>query len=136
MLRNPNATYKYGRSTPKSQDLVKLKPFQDSEAIVLGVYEAMFNGNEAVTNALGHTERSTHKENLSGKGMLGGFHVRDLHTGVEFDCAPGKSSHAERTEWWNSKPVGKILKYRFLPVGIKDKPRHCRFIGWRDMRDM
>ena len=136
MLRNPNAVYKYGRSTAKSQDLLKLKPFLDSEAVVISVYEAMYNGNEAVTNLLGRTERSTHKENLEGKGMLGGFCVRDIHTGVEFDCAPGKSTHYERTEWWNNQPIGKVLKYRYLPVGVKDKPRHCRFIGWRSAEDM
>jgi len=136
ILRNPNALYKQGRSTPASQDMLKLKPFKDSEAVVLGVYEAMYNGNEAFTNELGRTARSTAMAGLEGKGMIGGFYVRDLETGVEFTCAAGRSSHKERTEWWLAPPKGRILKYRHMPYGVKDKPRINRFVGWRDPIDM
>jgi len=136
ILRNPQSIYKYGRSTAKSQDMLKLKPFTDSEAIVLSTYEAMENQNEAFTNELGQTERSTHQENLVGKGMVGGFIVKDLKSGVEFNCSPGALTHDERRELFLSKNEGKILKYRSMAYGVKEKPRFPRFIGWRSTLDM
>jgi len=136
ILRNLDAEYKYGRSTAKSQDMLKMKPFQDSEAVILSAYEAMENQNEAFTNELGQTDRSTHAENKVGKGMVGGFVVKDLKTGVEFNCAPGKLSHAERTELFGQPLEGKILKYRSMSYGVKDAPRFPRFIGWRSALDM
>jgi hypothetical protein len=71
MLRDPNGPYKFGRSTRKEGYLLKLKRFCDSEAEVIGVVELMHNGNEAKTNALGRTERSTRKAGKTGMGVLG-----------------------------------------------------------------
>ena len=136
ILRNLDAEYKYGRSTAKSQDMLKMKPFQDSEAVILSAYEALENQNEAFTNELGQTERSTHAEHKVGKGMLGGFVVKDLKTGIQFNCAPGKLTHAERTELFGQPLEGKILKYRSMSYGVKDAPRFPRFIGWRSTLDM
>jgi DNA ligase-1 len=137
IIRNPNSTYKYGRATAKSQDMLKVKPFADREAVITGLFEAMHNANEAFTDELGRTVRSSHKENLEGLGMLGGFHARDTETGVEFDCAPGVLTHAERKQIWDAQAaVGKTLVYRSLLIGVKDKPRHPRFKGWRDKIDL
>lgn len=136
ILRNERAVYKYGRETAKSQNMLKMKPFSDSEAVILSSYEAMENQNEAFTNELGQTERSTHAENKVGKGMVGGFIVKDLKSGIEFSCSPGVLKHSERTELWGKDLVGKILKYRSMSYGVKTAPRFPRFIGWRDARDM
>lgn len=139
IVRNINSPYKYGRATAKSQDMLKVKPFADGEAKIISTYEAMHNGNEAFTNELGRTARTTHQDNLEGLGMLGGFIVEDVKTGVQFNCAPGMLTHKERTSLWQSLPsalTGKIVRYRSLTIGVKDKPRHPRFIGWRDPSDM
>lgn len=138
MARNARSMYKFGRCTAKSQDSLKYKPFKDSEAIVLSVYEAMQNNNEAFLDELGRTARSSHQENLTGKGMVGGFVARDCYTGVVFNLAPGKLTHAERIELWQTPGscVDRIAKYRHFTVGVKDKPRHPRWIGWRSANDM
>lgn len=138
IARDPKALYKHGRYTEKSQGMLKIKPFADSEALVLGVYEANENTNEAFTNELGRTERSTHAEGLVGKGMIGGFYARDIHSGLEFKCAAGKTTHAERIQFWTEPPKGTILKYRHMPYGLmtNGQPRFARFIGWRDLSDM
>jgi DNA ligase-1 len=137
IARNLGGLYKFGRSTAASQDALKLKPFADSDAVVLSVFEAMANQNEAFTDELGRTKRSTHAAGLVGKGTLGGFICRDVASGVEFSCAPGLLSHAEREALWAiGGCVGRILKYRHLPVGVKDLPRHPRFIGWRSSIEM
>lgn len=136
ILRNPSSLYKHGRCTAKSQDSLKLKPQEDFDAVVLGTFEAMENKNEIFTNELGNSARSSHACNKVGKGVLGGFVARDLVTGVEFRCAPGGLTHSERLKLFDQNLIGRIIKYRCLLIGTKDKPRHPRFIGWRSPEDM
>jgi DNA ligase-1 len=71
MLRSVNGPYKYGESTTKEGYLLKWKRWKDAEAWVIGAKEEMANNNEAKKNALGLTERSTHKDNKTPKGVLG-----------------------------------------------------------------
>ena len=136
MLSDPRAAYKFGRATTKGGELLKVKRFEDSEAEVIGFEEEMFNGNEAETNELGRTKRSTAKAGLTGKGTMGALIVRDVKTGVEFNIGTGFTA-ADRVTWWDwaerqtpttPKP---IIKYKFFPVGVKDKPRHPVYLGLR-----
>lgn len=134
--RNLDSLYKFGRATAKSQDSLKFKPFTDDDAQILWVYEAQTNSNEATIDELGRTHRSSHAINKSGNGMAGGFRVR--MDGLEFDVAPGKLTHEERIIVWENqeKYVGRWLKFRHCPIGIKTAPRFPRFVGWRDIIDM
>ena len=82
MLRGSDSPYKYGRSTEREGWLLKLKRFEDSEATIISVEELLHNANEATINALGNTERSSHKENMIPAGRMGKLIVQDLVTGV------------------------------------------------------
>lgn len=138
ILRRPDAPYKFGRSTAREGYLLKMKRFQDSEAVVLEVIEEMHNGNEATTNALGRTERSSHKENKVGKGRMGALLVRDIKTGVEFQIGTGFTDE-DKAWWWERRrgpQVWPVVKYKFFPVGVKDKPRHPVYIGLRSKADL
>lgn len=137
MLRDPNGAYKHGRSTLNEGGMMKLKRFEDSEALVLGMQELMSNTNEAVTNALGHKERSTKKEGMVGANKLGALHVKDMRSGVTFDIGTG-FDEAMRNYLWveRDRVMGSIVKYKYQPTGIKDKPRFPVFLGFRDERDM
>lgn len=137
IIRNPEAPYKFGRSTVNEGALIKIKRFEDSEAEILGFEEEMFNGNEAQTNELGRTKRSTAAQGLVGKQTLGAFRVRDCVSGVEFSIGTGLTA-AERQQFWDRQDDfrGKILKYKFFAVGVKVAPRHPVFLGMRDARDM
>ncbi len=137
MIRDPHGPYKQGRSTVKEGYLLKLKRYQDSDAEIIGTYELMHNGNEAMTNALGRTERSSHKENKTGLDSLGGFELRDIHSGVEFRCGTGLTA-ADREQMWGMRAdlVSQIIKYKFFPTGSKDKPRHPVFLGFRSKLDL
>lgn len=137
ILRSPEAPYKFGRSTVNEGYLLKVKRFEDSEAEILGFDEEMFNGNEAQTNELGRTKRSTAKDGLVGKGTLGAFRVRDVHTGVEFAIGTGLTA-LQRGVFWAGQPryLGKLVKYKYFPVGVKVAPRHPVFLGFRDKADM
>ncbi len=135
ILRHPDSPYKFGRSTVKEGFLLKVKRFVDQDAEIIGVVEEMFNGNEAQTNELGRTKRSTSAAGLSGKGSMGALHVRDLVTGIDFHIGTGFTA-ADRAAMWAAPPIGELCKYKHFPVGVKDKPRHPVFLGFRDRGDM
>ena len=102
MIRDPEGTYKFGRSTEKGKELGKLKRFEDAEALVWG-YECLYkNGNEATTNELGYTERSSHKENLIPQDTLGRLLCRDKETDIEFAIGSGFTA-AQRNALWKDK---------------------------------
>lgn len=138
ILRSGMGVYKHGRSTAREQYMLKVKRFEDSEAEVIEVIEEMYNGNEAERDELGRTKRSKAKAGLTGKGTMGALKVRDLKTGVEFEIGTGFTA-ADRVSFYDKDgdaAVGKIVKYKFFPVGVKDKPRHPVFLGERHAADM
>lgn len=136
ILRRPDAPYKCGRSTANEGYLLKLKRFKDDEATIIGFEERMHNGNEATTNELGRTKRSSHKENKTGRGDLGAFICR-TRDGIEFNIGTGFTD-ALRVEYWAAQDVllGQLVKFKYFPVGVKEAPRHPVFLGLRDPRDL
>ena len=143
ILRAPDASYKFGRASRTAGELLKLKRFDDFEAEVIGVYEEQHNANEASTNALGRTERSTAKAGKVGKDTLGGFVCRGLNdfVGVEFRVGTG-FDRAQREELWrlyqatSGEIIGRMAKIKHFAIGAKDKPRFPTFLGFRDERDI
>lgn len=138
MLRDANMPYKFGRSTAKQQHLLKVKRFSDSEAVILDFDPLLKNENEAVTNELGFTSRSSHQENKVAQDLLGRVLVQDVVSGVLFYVGSGFTL-AERKDLWEdqAKLKGRVIKYKFFPVGMKDGvPRHPIFLGFRDPIDL
>lgn len=136
IIRTLGSAYKFGRSG-KAGPLLKLKRYIDYEAEVVEVVEELHNGNEAKTNELGRTERSSHAANKTGKGTMGALVVVALngpHEGVEFRVGTGFTA-AIRAELWEERDfvVGRVAKIKSFPVGTKDRPRHPVWLGWRDM---
>jgi DNA ligase-1 len=137
MVRLPDGPYKCGRSTVREGYLLKIKRFKDSEAEIIGFEERMHNNNEAKLDELGHTKRSSHKENLVPAGMLGAFIVRDVKTGLEFSIGTGYDDEFRKKVWENPyRYVRKLVKYKYQEVGQKDLPRFPVFLGFRDERDL
>lgn len=140
MVRSLTGPYKQGRSSVKEGHLLKLKRFLDGEATINGFYEEQENQNEAKTNNLGRTERSSSKAGLVGKGTLGGFEVTGVggsYDGVQFQIGGGFTAD-NRREFWNArkKLVGKLVKYKYFPTGSKERPRFPVFLGFRDKIDL
>ena len=139
ILRSHNGRYKHGRSTVREGGLLKLKRFLDSEAEVLEVIEEQFNGNEAQKDNLGRTKRSSAKGGKVGKGRAGALRVRDLNTGVEFEVGTGLTD-TDKAEWWGwhtqGRPTARVVKYKYFPVGMQDRPRHPVYLGWRHPMDI
>ena len=137
MLRDPNGRYKYGRSTTKEGYLLKLKTFEDSEARIIDFIPMYHNDNVATKNILGYTERSSHQANKQQLDTLGALVVIDINSLVKFEIGTGFSND-QRKSIWDSRGnlLHSIVKYKYFPVGVKEKPRHPVFLGFRTEEDM
>lgn len=139
MIRSPINPYKFGRSTLIENGLIKIKRFETREAVIEGFYELMRNENAPELSRTGFQKRSSSINGLVGGGTLGGFHVKDLETGVRFNLGSGLGlDDALRLRVWQNqdKYQGRIVSYKKLMYGEKDKPRNCTFRGFRDKFDM
>jgi len=137
MVRRPNSVYKCGRSTLKEGTLLKIKTFEDAEAVIIGFEELMSNQNEATKDAFGRTERSSHKENMVPTGTLGSLVLKDVKTGVEFKCGTGFDAHM-RVDMWihQERLLGQLITYKKQPSGEHEKPRFPVFKGIRHPDDI
>lgn len=136
MLRDPNGTYKFGRSTVNDNILLKVKRFLDDEAELIGIQEKMSNQNPEEKDAFGHIKRSSSIEGLVPTGVAGTLLVRNKE-GLEFGIGSGLDDEL-RVELWNNKEryIGKLVKYKYFPQGVKELPRHPVFLGFRDVDDL
>lgn len=136
ITRHPYGRYKFGRSTVKQEWLLKVKRFTDDEAEIIGFEELMHNDNEAVTNELGLTERSSHKENQVGMDMLGALVCRNTR-GQIFGIGTGFTKE-QRNNYWKARDslLGETIKYKYFEVGSIDAPRHPVFVGFRMQEDL
>ena len=140
ILRNPRSYYKLGRGTPTEGELIKLKQFADMEARVVGFAEFMHNANELTTNELGYAERSSHQDGLVPMGTLGALLAEGRWPdGTPFKVRIGTGfDQATRQEIWDNQIdyLGKLVKFKFFPGGVKEAPRFPVFLGFRDADDM
>uniref|UniRef100_A0A6M3MK56 Putative DNA ligase domain protein n=1 Tax=viral metagenome TaxID=1070528 RepID=A0A6M3MK56_9ZZZZ len=135
ITRHPDGVYKHGRSTAKEQGMLKVKRFKDTELEVVGTVEMLHNQNEATLNELGHTQRSSAKAGKVASGMLGALVCRWEDTTVEVGTG---FTQAQRIEFWQRRDelVGQLAKVKYFEQGMKDKPRHPVWLGWRDRADL
>jgi len=151
IIRNPNAVYKEGRATKKGQELWRVKPWGDAEILVTGVTEGQMNGNEAKTNTLGRTERSSAQAGMVPNGQVGsiqGTMLADFHCpltgkllfaeGLAVTVGSGEMSVKEATHFFQNQHeiVGHIVKFKHMLHGIKDLPRFPTYISHRLPQDL
>jgi DNA ligase-1 len=136
MMRDPLGYYKNGRGTFREGLIYKLKRFEDSEGVIVGLEEQMTNNNTLEKDELGYAKRSYAKDGMVPSGTLGNFKV--VWNEMYLDIAPGSFNHEQRQKIWNnpSRYIGKLLKFRYFNHGIKDKPRFPRAVGFRDEMDL
>ena len=149
ILRSLEGAHKQGRSTVREGGLLRIKRFIESEAIVEAIVEGESNQNEAQVNELGLQFRSSHQENMVPNGLVGSLTCRALSTvkdgarvviqeGQEITVSPGNMPHDQRKFYFENQTelVGKTIKFKFFPKGIKDKPRFPTFVTIRQPEDM
>lgn len=136
ILRDPNAPYKFGRSTPNQEWGMKMKPFDPDEAKVVGFTELYHNQNDSYQNELGNSVRSTHQNNKVPGDKLGAL-IAD-YNGNEFKIGTGFSD-AQRQELWDNREhyLGKLVRFKHQGITKSGVPRGpAVFLGWRNKLDM
>jgi DNA ligase-1 len=143
MVRALNSPYKCGQSTFKEQYLLKVKPVEDSECVVIGFEEQLENTNLKVLTEDGHSKRSSHKDGMVPAGTLGKFLVQEIGktpwNGKTFAIGTGKGlDHEFRQKIWDNREeyLGKIITYEYQKIGTKDLPRQPIWKGFRHKDDL
>ena len=150
VVRNPDSKHKEGRSSEVKADLWRWKPYATAEIKVTKLGEELKNNNEAKTNELGRTERSTHKDNLEGKNTLGyivGTLLEPLkdfagvvvaEAGTEVTIATGSLTEKECKYYWDNPDelMNMIAEFEYMSYGLKDKPRFSQFKRIRSEVDL
>lgn len=147
MVRDPHGPYKFGRSTLKEGYLLKLKPFIDEEATVVGVEELMRNQNEQTRDERGYAKRSKAKDGMVPAGMLGALICR-TDDGVGFNLGGGFTEQQRLWIWQECRmiktgwPVGRRVTFKAQkPPGRTTRepgtaPRCPVFKGFRSQEDL
>ena len=109
--RSLDGKYKNGRSTLKEQGLLKIKYFVDDFTVITGVEKAV----------------SETKQDQVGK-------FQCLFNGIEFEIGMFEASEKQKIEMWENreKLLGKVIKFKYFPVGAYEAPRHAVFLGFSD----
>ena len=130
---------------------MRVKGWMDSEMLVTGFTEGQTNTNEAKTNTLGRTERSSAKDGMVPNGMVGSIHgtmIGDCShpitgeklfaDGLPITIGTGTMTDAELLDYFKhpEKLVGHPVKFKHLAHGVKDLPRMGNYISHRLKEDM
>lgn len=137
MLRDPNAKYKCGRSGTKNPELQKVKRFVDNEFEIIGWEPKYTNTNEAKTNELGRTARSTAKDGMVALDTMGSLILR-TSKGDTFSCGSGMTD-AIREDLWERREtlMGQLAKVKYFDVGNGyNVPRFPVLVGIRHKDDL
>ena len=136
MLRDANTKYKCGRSGTKTPELQKVKRFCTEEFKIVGYEPLYINENEATTNELGRTSRSTSKDGKRAVELLGALQLVTAD-GKEFSSGSGLND-AARIELWSKKDslIGQWASIKYFAVGDFSVPRFPVLRGIRDMIDL
>ena len=115
----PQKPGKENRSTLREFYLVRMKRFEQAEAIIVAVHPLEHNLN---TERTAGGKRSSKKVGMVvDRSRVGSATLRDCKTGVEFDTNIG----AERLRQWKGWPsaIGRKVRYKYQLCGTVDRPR-------------
>jgi len=138
ILKRYGGLYKQtGRSTVNSQELIKIKPYEDDEAIIVEVVQGTRNDNKQEKDNFGYAKRSTAQAGKVLVDTSGALRVVHAKWGA-FNVSLASVNHAMRKWIWDNKDqlLGSSVTYKFLPIGSLEKPRHPQFKFFRDHKDM
>ena len=131
MIRSLDGPYKFGRSTVNEGYLLKLKPFRDAEAVIIGFEEEMENCNEQEKDNFGRSKRSSKQANLKGKNTLGALIV--IGDDKQFKVGTGFTQELRKEIWDNrNKYLNQTITYKYQLIGIVCLPRFPVFLRFRD----
>lgn len=112
VIKKLDAPYKFGRSTPSKQEMIKRKGIQDETGILL----------EVVPQESDDPTRQGVAGSLTVKGPCGIFNI-----GTGFTFEEGAYLLENR-----ARLIGSKIDYSFMGYGTDQRPRHPRFKGIRE----
>lgn len=135
MLRQGNETYVFGRGGFKKQQLLRIKPMETDEGVIVDFECEYENTNAAKVNALGRSKRSSAKDGLIPKDTLGKLIVDTKRWGI---VRISGFTDAFADEVWRNKAKfrGELATFSFQELGSIDQPRLAKFKGIRSRSDM
>jgi DNA ligase-1 len=151
IIRDLDGVHKQGRSTVREGGLLRIKRFIEEEAVVISIEEGQTNLNEKQINELGNSFRSSHQENMTPNGQVGKLLCRMLKDVFDpqdktlllakdqiVKVSPGKMTLKEREHFFQNphEILQQVIKFKFFPKGIKDKPRFPTYVCIRAASDM
>lgn len=125
IIRLTNYDYEFGKN---SKSLIKVKAFTQSEAMVTRVVQEKYGKN-----------LKTVPPELWGqpKERASVLTCKWFDNGKEFDLGTGFNHSMKKWIWENQEEVvGKIVTFKYILSGTKDRPRHPVFLGFRPEWDM
>lgn len=135
MLRHHNSLYKFGKATITGGELLKVKPMEDDEAIVVGFEEGTTNTNEKKTNELGRSKRSSSKAGLVPSGIIGTVLAEHPAWGI-LRISGFKDPLAKDMFDNPEKYIGALITFKYQLHGTMESPRLPKFKGFRSPDDM
>jgi DNA ligase-1 len=131
ILKSPTSHYKCGRGTMNEGLIYKVKPFETFDAEIIGVEERMENTSESYTNELGKSQKHNFKDAMRPTGIAAAFVV--MYNGEEQKVSLTGDMIFRKDIWQNKeKYIGKMIEYKGMLVGSKDKVRHPVFVRFRE----
>ena len=135
MLRHHDSMYKCGMATVRGGQLLKVKPMEDDEAVIVGFEEGTHNLNEKKTNELGRSKRSSSKEGKVPSGIIGTILGQHPKWGVI--RVSGLKDDLAKDMFINQKDyLGRLFTFRYQSHGTLEAPRLAKFKGFRSSDDM
>ncbi len=119
MIRDPDSPYKSGKATIKSQSLLKLKPFIDADAQVIGFEELV------------HKDNPSRKSNTLGAIKCRLPQCSDVRY-IYFNIGTGFTELERQTIWDNQIVyLNKWVTFKYQNHGMKNAPRTPVFLRWK-----
>ena len=117
MLRRPDAKIRYNRSTKASRELIAIKATDETVGTIVG-YEQMVSSGD-----------KTRQEYMRLVPKLGSFVVNHPQFAESFTVGSGFTD-SQRLLFWEKRDsfIGQQVRFRYVPCGIKDAPRHPVFL--------
>jgi DNA ligase-1 len=131
ILKSPTSKYKFGRTTFKSGDGYKVKPFITIDSKIISVEERFENTSESYTNELGLSQKHNFKDNKESTGIAACFVV--IYDGFEQRVMITGNEDFRKEIWQNKENyIGKMIEFKGMIVGSKERIRHPVFIRFRE----
>lgn len=138
ILRDPDGPYKNGRSTLREGWMLRIKPREDTEAVIVDYEWMHINDNAAERSELGYTKRSSAQAGKIKTDVIGSVICQDPRWSKRFGVTV--ADHTLRAVLAKlareGKLIGSIAKFSYMPYGSIDAPRQPSFKNLRDPRDI